>query len=137
MYQASITNANDANDKRNFSGKVRSLDETRKEIMDEQKCFVVGKPTCKNFKNDHDIVKYRIELRNLKEEAKDEDEESGIDDDESHSSGGVLSQTLENKMAAADCPKSQDSSTDTVEMQGLKEVLDKASKKPLIKEDTW
>ena len=43
-------------------------------------------------------------------------------------------------MAAADCAKSQDSSTDTVmpvEMQGLKEVLDKASKKPLIKEDTW
>ena len=42
-------------------------------------------------------------------------------------------------MAAADCAKSQDSSTDTmpVEMQGLKEVLEKASKKPLIKEDTW
>ena len=52
----------------------------------------------------------------------------------------VIKQTLENKMAAADCAKSQDSSTDTVmpvEMQGLKEVLDKASKKPLIKEDTW
>ena len=45
----------------------------------------------------------------------------------------------ENKMAAADCAKSQDSSTDTmpVEMQGLKEVLEKASKKPLMKEDTW
>ena len=86
------------------------------------------------------IVKYRIELRNLKEEAKDEDDESGIDDDESHSSGGVLSHTLDNKMAAADCAKSQDSSTDTlmpVEMQGLKEVLDKASKKSLIKEDTY
>ena len=42
-------------------------------------------------------------------------------------------------MAAADCAKSQDSSTDTmpVEMQGLKEVLEKASKKPLMKEDTW
>ena len=39
-------------------------------------------------------------------------------------------------MAAADCAKSQDSSTDTVmpvEMQRLKEVLDRASKKPLIK----
>ena len=108
--------------------------------MDEQKCFVIGKPTFKNFKNDHDIVKYSIELRNLKEEAKDEDEESGIDDDESHLSGGALSQSLENKMAAADCAKSQDSSTDTVmpvKMQGLKEFLDKASRKPLIKEETW
>ena len=81
MYQVSTTNANDANDKRNFSGKVRSLDETRKEIIDEQYCFVIGKPTCKNFKNEKHVILFEIELRNLKEEAKDEDVESGIDDD--------------------------------------------------------
>ena len=42
-------------------------------------------------------------------------------------------------MAAADCAKSQDSSTDSLplEMQGLKERLEKAIKKPLIKEETW
>ena len=42
-------------------------------------------------------------------------------------------------MAAADCEKSLDSGTDPmpVEMQGLREVLEKATKKQLIKEDTW
>ena len=42
-------------------------------------------------------------------------------------------------MAADDCVKSQDSSTDPLpaEMQKLKESVEKALKKPLIKEETW
>ena len=42
-------------------------------------------------------------------------------------------------MAADDCVKSQDSSTDSlpVDMQQLKEHVEKALKKPLIKEETW
>ena len=43
-------------------------------------------------------------------------------------------------MAAADSAKSQDSSSADsipVEMQNLREVLEKASKKSLVKEDTW
>ena len=45
-----------------------------------------------------------------------------------------------NKMAAADyCEKSQDKNNDSLplEMQTLKEELEKALKKPLVKEDTW
>ena len=90
-YQLSITNPTNVNDKITFSGKVRSLDETRKDIIAEQKCFIVGKQACKNLMDENEEIHYRIELRNLKEEAKDENEESGIDDDdESQSSGGVL-----------------------------------------------
>ena len=43
-------------------------------------------------------------------------------------------------MAAADyCAKSQDKNIDSLplEMQTLKEELEKALKKPLVKEDTW
>ena len=42
-------------------------------------------------------------------------------------------------MAADDCVKSQDSSTDSLpaDMQQLKESVEKALKKPLIKEETW
>ena len=87
----SLTNPTNVNDKITFSGKVRSLDETRKDIIAEQKCFIVGKQACKNLMDENEEIHYRIELRNLKEEAKDENEESGIDDDdESQSSGGVL-----------------------------------------------
>ena len=90
-YQASIENPTNVNDKITFSGKVRSLDETRKDIMAEQKCFIVGKQTCKNLMDEHEKIHCSFELRNLKEEAKDENEESGIDDDdESQSSVGVL-----------------------------------------------
>ena len=38
-----------------------------------------------------DTIDYKIELRNLKEEAKDEDEESGISEDETSLSSGVVS----------------------------------------------
>ena len=79
-YQAFIANPNNVNDKRIFSGQVRSMDETRRDVIAEQNCFIIGKATCKNFKNDHDTIDYKIELRNLKEEAK---EESGISEDES------------------------------------------------------
>ena len=90
-YQATFASLTNVNDKITFSGKVRSLDETRKDIITEQKCFIVGKQTCKNLMDENEEIEYRIELRNLKEEAKDENEESGIDDDdESQSSGGVL-----------------------------------------------
>ena len=42
-------------------------------------------------------------------------------------------------MAADDCVKSQDSSADPlpIDMQTLKEHVEKALKKPLIKEETW
>ena len=90
-YQAFIANPNNVNDKRIFFGQVRSMDETRRDVIAEQNCFIIGKPTCKNFKNDHDTIDYKIELRNLKEEAKDEDEESGISEEETSLSSGVVS----------------------------------------------
>ena len=43
-------------------------------------------------------------------------------------------------MAAADCARSQDLTTDDsmpIEMQNLKDTLDKAMKKTLAKGDTW
>ena len=64
------------------------MDETRRELF-------------YHWKNQHarilkmilslDTIDYKIELRNLKEEAKDEDEESGISEDETSLSSGVVS----------------------------------------------
>ena len=102
-YQATITNSSNDKDFRTFNGQVRSMDETTIDIIAQQNCFVIGQVTCNNFKSRQDnlpdlqgmpegfplkypvfpgMIKYQIELRNLKEEAKDEDEESGISDND-------------------------------------------------------
>ena len=81
-YRATISDGNVDGEERIFFGQVRSLDENPEEIIKNQHGLVVGQATCRNFRSSTNVVTYVIELRNLKEEAKDEDDESGISDND-------------------------------------------------------
>ena len=67
----------------NYTGKVVSVDETRKTIQANYNCFSVAYGFFKAHFIDPDRkFKYSLKIRNLKEEAKDGNVESGISDDE-------------------------------------------------------
>ena len=62
---------------------VRSLNESPKTIIEnEGDTFMLGLNAAKMFKNENEKVKYELQIRNMKEEAKDDDNESGISDNE-------------------------------------------------------
>ena len=66
-----------------YTGKVVSVDESRKTIQENYNCFSVAYGFFKAHFIDTDRkFKYSLKIRNLKEEAKDENVESGISDDE-------------------------------------------------------
>ena len=66
-----------------YTGKVVSVDESRKTIQENSNCFSVAYGFFKAYFIDTDRkVKYSLKIRNLKEEAKDENVESEISDDE-------------------------------------------------------
>ena len=50
--------------------------------MEEELAFNFGYITAKKFINENSELKYSLTIRNLKDEAKDPDEESGISDDD-------------------------------------------------------
>ena len=80
-YRAVLSDGMVNGDERTFFGQVRSMDENSNDIVKNQNAFVIGRPTCENFRGVDNSIPYIIEVRNLKEEAKDDDEESGISDD--------------------------------------------------------
>ena len=65
-----------------YSGQVRSLGQNKEEITKAFNAFCIPVAKVKDFRdaNSNLVIEYKI--RNMKEEAKDDDEESGIDDDE-------------------------------------------------------
>ena len=66
-----------------YTGKVVSVDETWKTIQANYNCFSVAYGFFKAHFIDNDrTFMYSLKIRNLKEEAKDENVESGISDDE-------------------------------------------------------
>ena len=66
-----------------YTGKVVSVDETRKTIQENYNCFSVAYGFFKAHFIDTDRkFKYSLKIRNLKEEVKDDNVESGISDDE-------------------------------------------------------
>ena len=66
-----------------YTGKVVSVDESRKTIQENYNCFSVAYGFFKAHFIDTDRkFKYSLKIRNLKEEAKDDNVESGISDDE-------------------------------------------------------
>ena len=49
--------------------------------MENKNCFIIGVKNAKRFvKRGTNSVNFSLKVRNLKDEAKDDDEESGIDD---------------------------------------------------------
>ena len=63
---------NDSDEEMTYTGHVRSIFETKRTIIDNGDAFYISEKELKKFPEIHFTV------RNLKEEAKDDDEESGI-----------------------------------------------------------
>ena len=60
---------------------ARSMVESHDLIIEDERCFSLGIKKAKRYAmKDTNQVDYTVTIRNLKDEAKDEDEESGIDD---------------------------------------------------------
>ena len=60
---------------------VRSLVESHEDVIEKENCVIIGVKSAKKFiKPGTNQVDFSLKIRSLKEEAKDEDDESGIDD---------------------------------------------------------
>ena len=64
-----------------YYGQARSLVESHDQVIENENCFVFGVKTAKKMvKQGTNQVDYSMKIRNLKEEAKDDNDESGIED---------------------------------------------------------
>ena len=64
-----------------YHEQARSMVEYHDLIIEDERCFSLGIKKAKRYAmKDTNQVDYTVTIRNLKDEAKDEDEESGIDD---------------------------------------------------------
>ena len=66
----------------NFTGSVHTIDEKADDIIASGSLLSIGIDTAQRSLNKDKELKFKITIRNLKEEAKDEDIESGISDGE-------------------------------------------------------
>ena len=82
-YTLEYEDVNDSERNLTYNGKVVSVDETTNTIQANYNCLSVAYGFFKAHFVDNDRkFKYSLKIRNLKEEAKDENVESGISDDE-------------------------------------------------------
>ena len=80
FFHAYVKNSNGEN-VLTYYDQVRSLVESHEEVIENENCFIIGVKQAKKFvKEDTKQVDFSMKIRNIKDEAKDEDEESGIDD---------------------------------------------------------
>ena len=63
-----------------FFGKVKSINENYEKILKDENTFVTSTEMIRRYLNDEGRLEYTLKIRNLKEEAKDDNCESGIDD---------------------------------------------------------
>ena len=64
-----------------YQEKARSIVESHDLIIEDENCFSLGiKKAMRYATKDTNQVDYTVKIRNLKDEAKDEEDESGIDD---------------------------------------------------------
>ena len=64
-----------------YHEQTRSMVESHDFVIENEKCFMLGIKKARGYAmKDTNQVDYTVKIRNLKDEAKDEDEESGIDD---------------------------------------------------------
>jgi hypothetical protein len=79
-FHAYVKNANGENVLAYYN-QVRSMVETHEQVIENQNYFIIGAKQAKRFvKEGTKQVDFSLKIRNLKDEAKDEDVESGIDD---------------------------------------------------------
>ena len=70
------------NEKFIYSGRVQTLDKGFEDIIDSGSLLSIGVDAAKRSWDDKKNLKFEITIRNLKEEAKDDDMESGVSDGE-------------------------------------------------------
>ena len=79
-FHAYVKNANGEN-VLTYYGQVCSMVETHEKVIEDETCFIMGVKNVKKFvKEGTNQVDFSLKIRNLKDEAKDEEDESGIDD---------------------------------------------------------
>ena len=81
-YSCTYSITNEIGEKFNYIGPVHTLDKEYDDILDSGSLLVIGINAAKRSVNNEDNMKVEITIRNLKEEAKDDDMESGVSDGE-------------------------------------------------------
>ena len=72
--------AGENGDKFSYNSYVKPLDEAADDIIAKQFAFVIGTEVIKEIRRDNK-VSMEVTIHDLKEEAKDEDVESGVEDE--------------------------------------------------------
>ena len=81
-YSCSISVTDKSGNKFAFYGQaVKPLDEGPSDIIAKQTVFMIGTEVIKNSKDEHDKLSVEVTINDLKEEAKDINDESGVEDD--------------------------------------------------------
>ena len=80
FYDVTIKNQN-TGEKLNYFGQVRSLSEHDEDITESFKAFFVPNVRVEEFMDADSKLVLEYQIRNMKDEAKDDNEESGISDD--------------------------------------------------------
>ena len=78
-YTLSITGERGA--KFSYYNNVKPLDESADDIIAKQFAFVIGTQVIREIRNEDNKLPIEVIIHSLKEEAKDEDIESGVEDD--------------------------------------------------------
>jgi hypothetical protein len=73
-------NGKDGN-KYTYYGHVKPLDEGPQDIIEKQSVFMIGTEIAKNLRDGNGEWQIEVTIHALKDEAKDKDEESGVEDD--------------------------------------------------------
>ena len=79
-YTLSVT-GKDGNKFITFNGYAKPLDEGKDEIIENQLVFMIGTEAIKKLRNENQKLAVEVSIRDLKEEAKDDNEESGVEDE--------------------------------------------------------
>jgi len=64
-----------------FHDYAKPLDEGRDEVLEKQSVFMIGTEVIKELRNEEKVFEMEVKIHDLKEEAKDDDEESGVEDE--------------------------------------------------------
>lgn len=81
-YSYTISVTDKSGNKFAFYGQtVKPLDERPKDVIAKQAVFMIGTEVIKNSKDENDKLSIEVTINDLKEEAKDGNDESGVEDD--------------------------------------------------------
>ena len=79
-YAYTLSTAGENGGKFSYNNYVKPLDEAADDIIAKQFAFVIGTEVIKEIRRDNK-VSMEVTIHDLKEEAKDEDVESGVEDE--------------------------------------------------------